>query len=454
MVDTDGRLLGTRERDLSVRRPAPDRAEFDPLDWWAAARSALAAAVAAYPGNYLALTVSAPSAFLLTDGRVELGHGVLPNDRRGAGWLAELRAHRQLYAMTRHWPAAELALPQLLALRAESPRRWADARRLLFLPDWLIWRLTGVEATEVSTACAGQMAHVSQRAWAGSLLDDLDVPRGLLAPLVAPGEVVGKLREAGLGLPSGIPVVAGCGSRQLAAAGVGAAHPGAVCVLAGADTRLLAAADSAPLDAGQRPWVSTHAPRDTWAVELPCGSPGGMLDWLAGVLGVPVDGLFDLAASSGPGAGGLSAVVGLPHATESRWAAPAPPALLGMRPASGPAELAAAVTEGYCYAVRANLADLDDVLGYPAGLLVLTGDGASAGLARLLAAVTGRDVAVSEAPVPAALAASALAAAAVGESAAGTLPDRRVFPAADPYPYDEPYHRYLASYDALLAAAT
>ncbi len=454
VVDTDGRLLGTLAVGLPVRHPAAQRSEFDPLDWWAAARSGLAAVVAGVSGDYLALTVTAPPAFLLTDGRVELGQGVLPGDRRGAGWLAQLRAHRQLYAMTRHWPAAELTLPKLLAIRAESPRRWADARRLLFLSDWLIWRLTGVEATEVSAACAGQLAHVSQRGWAGSLLDDLDVARRLLAPLVEPGQVLGLLREGGLGLPAGLPVVAGCGDRQLTAAGVGAAHPGAMCVLAGAaDSTLLAAADYAPLDAAQRPLVTTHAPRDTWAVELPCGSPGRMLNWLTDTLAVPVEELPNLAASSRPGAGGLTALVGIPHCTEQRWAAPVPPSLLGVDPASGPAELAAAVIAGYAYALRANLADLADVLGHPAGPLVLTGSGANDGLADLLAGVTGRDVAVPAVQLPAAQAAAALAAAAVGASSSVTLPEQRVFPAADPAPHDEPYARYLVAYDAMYDAS-
>jgi sugar (pentulose or hexulose) kinase len=450
VVDGGGRLLGTRTARLPVRRPGPDRCEFDPLDWWASARSVLAAVVNAFPGSYLGLTVSAArTGFLLTDGRVELGPGVAPSDRRGAGWLDEVRAHRQLYAMTRHWPAAELTLPKLLALRADAPRRWADARRLLFLHDWLIWRLTGAEVTEMSYACAGGLAHVSQRSWASSLLDDLDIPRDVLAPLVTAADVVGPLRAAGLGLPRGLPVVAGCGDHQLTAAGVGAAHRGAVCVLAEADTTLLAGADFAPLDGEQRPLVSTHAPRDTWAVEMPCGSPAGMLGWLAGVLGVAVETLYDLAAGSGPGAGGLSAVVGLPHCNEQTWASPVPPTLQGVDPSSGAAELAAAVTEAYGYAVRANLADLDDVLGHPARLLVLAGAGACDQLAALLAAVTGRDVAMTDARFPAALAGAALVTAAVGAPATGDLPSRRLFPAGDSAPYDEAYARYLAAHETL-----
>lgn len=445
--DADGAVVASRSAALPVRRPAPDRAEFDPTDWWAVCRSALASVVAAVPGDYLGLTVtSLRQAFLLTDGRVELGHGVLAGDRRGAAELDEVRSHRQLYAMTRHWPAPELTLPKLLAVRAESPRRWADARRLLFVHDWLIWRLTGAEVTEISYACAGQLAHVSQRAWAGSLLDDLGIPRGLLAPIVEAGEVVGSLRERGLGLPTGLPVVAGCGDLQLAAAGAGAAHPGVVCVVAGSSTTLLAAADSAPLDPQQRPWVSTHAPRDTWAVESNCGSPGPLLGWLASLLRVEVVELYRLGRDGAPGGRGLAAIVGAPH---FRAEARAPGTLIGLAADSEPRDLAAAFTEGYAYAVRAHLADLEDVLGYPARQVVLTGADASQGLARLLAAVTGRDVAVPEVGSAAALAGAALVTAAVGAPSGGVVPPRRLAVAGDPTPYAEAYARYLAAYDTL-----
>lgn len=450
VAGTNGRVVAVQQTPLPIRRPARHRAEFDPTDWWATCRAALADAVAQAPGDYLGLTVSSVrQGFVLTDGRVELGQGVLNSDRRGAAWLDELRTHRQLYAMTRHWPAPELTLPKLLAVRAESPRRWADARRLLFVHDWLVWRLTGAECTEISYACAGQLAHVSQRAWAWSLLDDLDIPRSLLAPVVEAGTVVGTLREPGLGLPVGLPVVAGCGDTQLAAAGAGAAHPGVVCVVAGSSTPLLATADFAPLDPQQRPWVSTHAPRDTWAVETNCGYPGTMLGWLARILGVDVPELFDLARRSEPGARGLTAVVGAPHWTERDWATKPPRTLLGLDPQADPVDLAAAFTEGYAFAVRANLEDLEDVLGGATRQVVLTGGGAGPGLADLVATVTGREVAVPEVESAAALAGATLVATAVGSPTAGTLPSTRLSSPGERDRYEEPYQRYLAAYDAL-----
>lgn len=434
VAGTGGELAVTRSSALPVRRPAPGRAEFDPTDWWAVCRATLAAAIAGAPGPVAGLTVSAAQhAFVLTDRRVELGHGVLGEDERGVGWVDEIAAHRQVYAMTRRRPTPEPALAKLLAIRHESPRRWAAARRLLFLPDWLIWRLTGVAATEVSQACAGQLAHVSQRAWAWSLLDDVGISRELLAPLVEPGVVVGQLRERDLGLPVGLPVVAGCGDIQLVAAGSGAAHPGAVCVVAGAQTTIVAGADSAPLDPLRRPDVSTHVPRDMWAVEMDCGAPGAMLPWLGRLLG-GVEDLYGLAAGSAPGAGGLVARVDVE-----------PRALSGLHPEVHAADLAAAVTEGYAYAVRTRLDTLEEVLDGPVAELALAGPGAGQGLARLLADVTGRPVSVPSTTTPAVLAGVALVSAATGDGGEVAVPSGRRLPAGDRAAYDEPYQRYLAT---------
>jgi xylulokinase len=116
-----------------------------------------------------------------------------------------LRGH---YPTTGHWPAPELTLPKLLAVRAEEPQRWAATRRVLFLHDWLVARMTGVHATEVSYACAGGMADVAARGWARELLQDSGIGRAMLAPTVEAGTIVGELLD-GWGPPATLPVVAG-----------------------------------------------------------------------------------------------------------------------------------------------------------------------------------------------------------------------------------------------------
>ena len=270
-VREEGRSLATATVPTATRRPAPDRAELDPAAWEAACRQALHAAVeqAGRPGDdYLAVTASSArhGVVLLDASGTAIGPGIHPADRRGGPYAQVLDGRS---ALTGHRPAAELALPALLAVRAEEPERWQRTARVLFLHDWLVQRLSGVHVTEMSYACAGAMADVAARSWATGLLEECGLGTSRLAPVVPAGTVVGELLP-GWALPPTLPVVTGCGDAQLRAAGAGGLADGVV-VVDGRTTSVVATT-SAPAPAG-RAWVSTHAGPGLWAAEGDAGYP-------------------------------------------------------------------------------------------------------------------------------------------------------------------------------------
>ncbi|MDQ3304693.1 MAG: FGGY-family carbohydrate kinase [Actinomycetota bacterium] len=460
VAEIGGTVLAEVTRGVQVHRPRPGVAELDPGVWWRATRAAMAGAVerAARPsGDYAGITASSlRQGFILTDGTTELGPAVLNSDRRGAGQLDRLRREvgvDVLYATTGHWPAPELTLPKLLHLAEIEPARWAGARRVLFVHDWVLWRLSGAEVTEASLASAGQMLDVARRRWAVDLLEGLGLATDKLAPLVEAGTVVGHLLVADLGLPVGLPVVSGGGDTQMAAMGSGGLDDGVVTVVAGSSTPVQAATAAPPQDPQRHPWVSTHLAPDRWAVETNAAYPGTMLGWLAGVQRCGVDELWARAATSPPGANGVTAVVAAPTWSEEAWVTRAPHTVVGITPSATDADLARAFVEAHAFAVRANVADLERVLGRRADRLVVTGGAARQGdLPRLVADVAGRDVTVPATTQPAALAGAALVGRACGIGASlMEATGSEVVSASDPAPYEEPYQRYLAAHEALRA---
>ena len=426
---------------LPTSRPAPGRVEFDPARWWDLIREAVRALVveAGRPAaGYLGLTVSSMrQAFVLVDDHRELGPGVLNSDRRGAAALPRLRERPDLYPLTGHWVAPELTLAKLLALAAREPARWAATRRVLFVHDWLLWRLTGEQVTEVSYACAGQLADVAHRRWAADLLGELGLGTGRLATLVEPGTVVGRLTDPCLGLAPGLAVYAGCGDTQLAAMGAGGLADSVITVVAGSSTPVQVATAEPVRDPGARPWVSTHGRPDLWAAETNAGYPGTMTGWLRGLVGA--------ATRSGrPGAGGLTAVVATPRWTEHDWAVKAPATVLGLRPDTSAAELVQAFDEAHAYAVHANVTELESIQGRRAARVIVTG-GAAASLAPLLADLLARPVAVCPSGDGAARAGWSLVTG-VPAVGAGTT---TVAPQHGPQPYARAYRRYLHAHDML-----
>ena len=440
------RLLASVTVPAPVLRPAPHRVEFAPAEWEAICRTALTDAVRRTDrpgGDYAGVTVgSLRQGFVLLDGAGEpLGTGVLNSDRRGERYAGVLDGQHRL---TGHWPAPELTLPKLLAVQHDEPARWAATARVLFVHDWLLWRMTGEQVTEVSYACAGAMADVAGRRWATDLLEQCGVGSERLAPLVEAGHLVGRLGE-GWGLPVALPVVSGCGDTQLAAMGVGGLGDGVVTVVAGSSTPVQVATAAVVDDPLGRPWVSTHAAFDRWAAEGNAGYPGTVQGWWAGL--VPRG-----SAEPVTGPSHVTAVTAAPYWSQQTWERKPPTSLLGLRPETTAGDVADALEQAHAYAVRGNIDDLERALRRPASAVVVTGGAAADGrLPALLARVLGRDVHWAESG-GAAQAGTVLVGRALGASPATPALPTRVLPAGDPAPWQEAYERWTAATEALRSA--
>lgn len=393
-------------------RPSASRVEFDPAVWEQAARDALAEAVdRAGEGDWLGVTVSSlRQGFVLLGGDGQhLGNGIVNSDRRGAPYAGVLAGR---HALTGHWPAPELTLPKLLAVQAEEPDRWAATRRVLFVHDWLLWRMCGVQATEASYACAGGMADVARRGWATDLLTECGIGTGRLAPIVEAGTTLGELLP-GWPLPEHLPVVAGCGDTQLAAASVGGLHDGVLTVVAGSSTPVQGATARPVEDPLGRPWVSTHAASDLWAVEGNAGYPGSFSGWWQGTVDAP--------AVDDPG--NVVAVTATPYWSQETWERKPPWSLVGISPDTSAAQIRRALLEAHAFSVAGAVEDLERVIG-PATALVVTG-GAGPELAPLLADVLARPVHRAGSGGPAAAGTRLVAQAVGAHSHAPHLPEDR-----------------------------
>ena len=69
------------------------------------------------------------------------------------------------------------------------------ARTMLLIPDLLGYWLSGVRVTEVTNASTTSLLDVHRRVWDTGLIESLGIPASLFAPLRAPGDVIGPLRD-------------------------------------------------------------------------------------------------------------------------------------------------------------------------------------------------------------------------------------------------------------------
>jgi len=332
------------------RAPHPAGTEVDPACWW----EALDRAASGLLGQVSAVSVGAQQhGMVCLDDRGEVVRpALLWNDTRSAGAAADLTAELGGPAA---WAEAVGSVP--LASFTVAKLRWladhepelAGRVALVVLPhDWLTWRLAGRSMPPVTDrGDASGTGYWSPRA--GCYRRDLlalAFGRPLDVPDVAGSSAVVATTGAGGpgGLPPGVAIAAGTGDNMAAALGVGAG-PGDVVVSVGTSGTIFAVHAAAVADASGT--VAGFADATGRFLPLVCTlNAARVLETVAGLLGVDLAALDDLALSAPAGAGGLTL---LPYLEGERTPnrPDAAGVLAGLRGDNlSPANLARAAVEG------------------------------------------------------------------------------------------------------------
>lgn len=401
VLGADGRVAGRGTRPLTDTRDGA-RHEQDPDEWWTATAGACRAALDGVPsGAVRGVAVDGTSGTVLItdhDGR-PVTPALMYDDGRAAE-PADL-LDRVNTAGEATWAALGYrrmqpawALPKLLwLLRHHDVPAGA---RLAHQTDVVNRRLTGGPvATDLSSALKTGADLAAER-WPAGVMDALDVPPGLLPPLVRSGTPIGEVCRAAAGetgIPAGTPVIAGATDGCAAQLATGRLGAGAWNSVLG--TTLVLKGVTPELVQDPSGVVYSHrAPDGGWL-------PGGASSTGAGALsrdfpGRDLAGLDALAAAHEP-SGALTYPL---HATGERFPFVAPGAHgFWLGEPAGEAERFAAILQGVGYLERLCF-DYLDLLGAPTGgPLTLTGGAArSAYWCRLRADILGRPVEVPTAP--------------------------------------------------------
>jgi rhamnulokinase len=117
-------------------------------------------------------------------------------DRRTEGVMAEVLgkvSKEEIYEATGIQFMPINTLYQLFAARRQTPKLLEAAKYLLTIPDLFNYWLTGNAVCEFTNATTTQMMDPGKRTWATSLMQRLDLPPHLPAPIVEPGSILGTI---------------------------------------------------------------------------------------------------------------------------------------------------------------------------------------------------------------------------------------------------------------------
>lgn len=140
------------------------------------------------------------SVVLDADG-VRLGAARAYRDERTARTLEAFRSRvgdEDFFELTGIAPATINSANQLVALTIEEPALAAQAERVLFLPDYFTYRLSGVMGWSRSIASTSGLCTPGTRDWSQEMLSRLGIPRSWFGDISDELTVVGPCQVPGL----------------------------------------------------------------------------------------------------------------------------------------------------------------------------------------------------------------------------------------------------------------
>lgn len=119
-------------------------------------------------------------------------------DSRTEGMDEEVRRivrEEELYGMTGIQKQSFNTIYQLMAVKEQHPENLKDAAKLLMIPDYFHYLLTGVAATEYTNATTTQLVSPITKTWNMNLIEKMGFPKTIFQTILLPGSRLGYLTD-------------------------------------------------------------------------------------------------------------------------------------------------------------------------------------------------------------------------------------------------------------------
>ena len=396
--DPAGRVLASAHQEYPLHHPRPGWVELDADEVWAAVEKVtgeVASRLDADPPRALGVSAQGEAGVLIDREGRTLFPSLVSCDVRTTEEKAEMEAalgRERLHEITGQLIHTIYTLVKLMWTAKHHPDVMDRAWKFLCFEDYVGYRLTGATAMDWSLCGRTMLFDVRERCWSDEILSASGIRRDILPDAVAPGTVIGRVTEAmaaRLGLPAGMPVVAGAHDQPAAALGGGVVQAGAAVDGTGTVACITAALaepviNDRMLESGL--CCYSHAAKDLYCTIVYNYTGAALIKWYSDTLGEyaraeaassgkdPYDVMMAEAASvEGP-----TGLLVLPHFTTTGtpyFDERAKGAVLGLSLATSRAEIVKALIEGVTFEMKLNL-DLLDKAGVPVRELRPLGGGA------------------------------------------------------------------------------
>ncbi|MGN1014178.1 MAG: xylulokinase [Butyricicoccus sp.] len=230
LVDEKGTVLSEVTKEYPLDFPKPGWSEQHPEDWW----NAVVTGVPELLNGFDRASVRGISfggqmhgLVVLDEDDAVIRPAILWNDGRTAEEVAYLNTEVGTDTLSRYTANIAFAgftAPKLLWMRKNEPELFSKIQKIMLPKDYLVYRMTGVHATDYSDASGMLLLDVEHKCWSKPMLELCGISEQQMPTLYESFAPVGTLTpEAAelLGLSTEVIVAAGAGDNAAAAVGTG-----------------------------------------------------------------------------------------------------------------------------------------------------------------------------------------------------------------------------------------
>ncbi|MCR5502645.1 MAG: xylulokinase [Lachnospiraceae bacterium] len=230
LMDETGSIKNIVSKEYPIYFPNPGWSEQKPEDWWTGVTEGLKELLAGFDAASLAgisFGGQMHGLVILDENDNVIRPALLWNDGRTyeeTDYLNNVIGKEKLSGYTANIAFTGFTAPKILWVKNKEPENFKKIRKIMLPKDYIAYKLTGVNSTDVSDASGMLLMDVKNRKWSKEMCEICGISEDMLPKLYESYECIGTVKSdvaKELGIPETCKVAAGAGDNAAAAVGTG-----------------------------------------------------------------------------------------------------------------------------------------------------------------------------------------------------------------------------------------
>ena len=423
LMDGEGKIQKIVSREYPLYFPHPGWSEQKPEDWYEQVMDGMKELIAEADKSKVAgisFGGQMHGLVILDKEDQVIRPAILWNDGRTyeeCDYLNNVIGKEKLSEYTANISFTGFTAPKILWVKNKEPENFKKIVKIMLPKDYIAYKLTGVNCTDVSDASGMLLMDVKNRRWSKEMCEICGISEEMLPKLYESYECVGTVKPEiarELGIPETVKVAAGAGDNAAAAVGTGTVGDGMCNISLGTSGTIFISSEKFGVDKNNALHAFAHADGHYHLMGCMLSAASCNKWWMDEIIGTSDYG----AEQKKIGALGENHVYFLPYLMGERSPHNNPNArgtFIGMTMDTTRADMTQAVLEGVTFALRDSF-EVAKSLGIKIERTKICGGGAKSPLwKKMIANILNLKVDVIESEEGPALGGAMLAAVACGE---------------------------------------